>query len=260
MTIGAFTVARHTLWLLSGAAVALVIVLMALIGTAQSASEVPAEVVCEQTEAEFGSLISCTATGPTDSILDWGDGAQLLMGDGLSAEHSPSAVGPVAVTVTSSEGELLATTEVTVHPDLAVTCEYGLPKPVYALAPAIDTTVAPYSYVYLHPDTGEEMYPGDPDYPESVMEMTKLEAQTLGEEPIVGLCSADSAAVAALGGTITWTIDDDWHPARTVIAQRVTPVTQGTWEGVQPIDVAIVAEAHGFEASERIGVYFGGCG
>ncbi len=260
MTIGAFTVARRTVWLVAALAVALAGVLMILIRPADSASDVPAEISCDRSTAEFGSLISCSATGPEGSILDWGDGAQVLVGDGVTATHAPVAVGPVSITTSDQEGTVLAATVVDIAPDLDFSCQHGLPKPVYALAVAPEGAYAPYVYVFLHPDTGQELRPGDADYPQSVMEMSKLEQVQLGEEPVVGLCTAESAAVDSLGGSITWTFDDGWHPARSVTARKVTPASPGNWEGVQPLDVEVVAEAAGYEASERIGVYFGGCG
>ncbi len=38
------------------------------------------------------------------------------------------------------------------------------------------------------------------------------------------------------------------------------PVRPGDADGVQPIEVEILVSVEGFDASERIGVFFGGCG
>ncbi len=82
----------------------------------------------------------------------------------------------------------------------------------------------------------------------------------LGEEPIVGICRTVSAAVDDLGGSTIWTVEDGWHPVREFRSRNITPGTEGDWEGVQPIDVPLTVDVDGYEASERIGVYFGGCG
>jgi hypothetical protein len=44
------------------------------------------------------------------------------------------------------------------------------------------------------------------------------------------------------------------------VARALTPGAPGNWDGVQPIEIKVEIDVLGYEASERRGVYFGGCG
>lgn len=253
-------VASRTLWLMAASAVAVVAVTLLLVRPADSAPEIESTIACEEAGAVHGTPVACTAAGPVDAIIDWGDGSQDLVGEGFAASHAFGSVGPTIVSILDTDGDALAGTSIDITPDLAVTCEQRDIQPVYALAPAIDTSRNPFDYVYLHPETDEPVLPGEAAYPQNLGEVLQMERQVLGHEPAVGLCSAESAVADAFDGTISWTISSDWYDDRVSVTRRITPGTPGDADGVQPIDIQIVVNVEGFEASERIGVFFGGCG
>ncbi len=252
--------AIRTPWPWASVAVALLVAFVVLVRPVNSAPGVASSIVCDTHTTDFDVAVTCSAAGPDDAVIDWGDGSLSPITGGFETTHPFAALGLVDVQLLSHDGDLLASTVISVAPDLSVTCKRGLPQPIYALAPAVDTATAPYDYIYLHPDSGEELRPGDTDYPENLGAMLALDRLVLDEAPVVGLCSAESAAADALDGTITWTVGSDWYPDYVTKTRKLTPGTPGLWDGVQPLDVAIVVEVDGHEASERIGVFFGGCG
>lgn len=246
------------MWLgaaLAGVA-ALVVVFMQAGATSSVGAAAPtATLSCDASALTYGESVHCEARASVDAELQWGDGTTGGLG---AATHTPQTVGALDVQVIA-DGLVLASHTVTVTPDLAIDCDFGLPKGVYELTPAAEGAFLPYDYVYLA-DDGSKIFHGDPDYPQTLRAAMDMTPSILAEEPIVGLCRTVSSALEDLGGSATWTVEDGWYPPRVFHSRNVVPGTQGDWEGVQPIDVTLTVDVDGYEASERIGVYFGGCG
>ncbi len=227
------------------------------VGTSESQAAASAGLECDATQAAFGDPVTCTvSTKDGGIVLRWGDG-QTTEGWGAHT-HAPAAIGPTTITVTHGE-TVLARHTVEIVPDVAIDCDYGLPHNVYELTDGPSATGEPYDYVYLA-DDGTKIFPGDAAYPVGLREILALERSVVEEAPIVGLCRSESAAVDALGGTVTWTVESPWYDDYVTHSRKITPGTPAHWEGVQPIDVTLTVDVDGYEASERIGVYFGGCG
>ncbi|MEM9200711.1 MAG: hypothetical protein AAGC53_03585 [Actinomycetota bacterium] len=255
MTVFGVSLTSRPAWLVSVVVgvVALVVVLLASGVGARAAS---AELECDLASATFGEPITCVVTGDDTVDVRWGDGS---ISTGLGAHvHAPAAVGPVEVTVVDGD-TVLASHLVDITPDIAIECEYGLPHPVYELAEAAPDFRTPYDYVYLA-DDGTKLYPGDATYPTDFYDIIERERAVVEEAPIVGLCSAVSDSLDALDGSVSWMVTSPWYEPKVTMGRRATPGVPGHWEGVQPIDVELRIEINGYEASERIGVYFGGCG
>ena len=211
---------------------------------------------CDAAAITFGETVSCTVTSDDDVDLVWGDGAS---GAGAGQHvHAPVAVGPTTLTVVHGE-TVLASQVLEIVPDVAIDCDYGLPLPVYELAPGPSALGEPYDYVYVDAD-GTKYQPGDAGYPSNLREVLALDRVVADEAPIVGLCRSESAAIDALGGSVVWTVESEWYEPYETKSRKITPGTPAHWDGVQPIDVTLTVDVDGYEASERIGVYFGGCG
>lgn len=244
------------MWLaamLAGVAALVIVIAAAGQGTRAAAS---ATLTCDTTDATYGDTIDCTVESDDEVAIDWGDGTfEVVEG---AASNAPAAVGEVTISVVDDAGAVLASHGVTIVPDLSVECEQGLPLPVYELAPSIGAP-QPYDYVYVAAD-GSKIVPGDADYPSNLGEMLAAERSVVEQAPIVGLCRSVSAAADDLGGSVVWTVESPWYEPYTTKSRNITPGTPAHWDGVQPIDVSIVVDVDGHEASERIGVYFGGCG
>ena len=257
MTVRGVDLPARLLW---GAALAIGVVALAVVFLANGAGRsaaATASITCDADALDFGTELSCDIAAGDDALLHWGDGT--IEPATASTAHAIQAVGPVDVTVTDADGAVLASHGVAITPDLDVECEYGDPKPVYELAPALEGDLREYDYVYLLAD-GTKVVPGDARYPADLYERLDLELSVLGEEPIIGQCTATSLAADALGGHVTYHVQDAWHPETKIRTRKATPGTRGHWDGVQPITVTVVAEADGFQASEQMGVYWGGCG
>lgn len=224
---------------------------------AGSSDDVASSIACDAVTADFGSPVSCTAAGPDDSVVDWGDGTQSAVTD--AGTHLFATLGPTDVNVVGRNGDVLASTSIDISPDFAFSCDYGAVRPVYELSVALDATVAPYDFVYMN-EAGSSLYAGDPGYPDSVVVASKMERATVGHEPRVQSCRVDSAAADALDGTVTWTVTSDWYKPVVTRTKAITPGVPAHWDGVQPIEVHAELNVQGYEASERRGVYFGGCG
>ena len=229
-------------------------------GSQEPVETIPAEIECEATLAEFGAAVACTAAGPVDSHIDWGDGTQTEVGAGFEGSHLFASIGDTVATVVAAEGELLAHATIEIVPDFEVECDLGMVLPVYATTPAAPGSAEPWDYVYLADETGERLYPGDEGYPDGVLAGSRMDKVAIGEAARVRSCRAKSDARDTFGGTATWTVSNEWYDDVVTRTRYLTPGTRGTFEGVQPIDVRIDLEVAGYEASERIGLYFGGCG
>lgn len=238
------------------AAVVALTVLAIVVGTRAAEAGATASLSCDADQAVFGSEVTCTVISDDDVVLDWADGTAAA-GAGDHA-HAPVAVGPTTISVVHGE-TVLASHVVDIVPDVGINCDYGLPHTVYELTEGPNATGEPYDYVYLA-DDGSKILPGDPAYPSNLREILALERSVVEEAPIVGLCRSVSAAVDALGGSVTWTVESPWYEPYTTRSRMITPGTPAHWEGVQPIDVTLAVDVDGYEASERVGVYFGGCG
>lgn len=258
MTVRGIELSSRILWLFAALAgfVALAAVFLQAGSAVSLGSTAPTgSISCDATELTYGQPIGCEVDAPDGAEIHWGDGAVTSAG---AATHTIAAVGTVDVQLAAGS-IVVATHTVEITPDVAIDCEYGLPKTVYELTPALDGAALPYEYVYLAAD-GSKVYPGDDAYPTTLRAAMDQTPSLLGAEPIVGICRTVSAAIDDLGGTTIWTVEDGWHPAREFRSRNITPGTQGDWEGVQPIDVTLTIDVDGHEASERVGVYFGGCG
>lgn len=239
------------------AAAIVVVATLLVTRPAGSSDDVASTVACDAVSADFGSPVACTATGPADSLVDWGDGTQTPIAD--AGTHLFASLGPTDVNVVKDNGDVLASTSIEIVPDFAVTCEFGAIRPVYELTPALDTTVAPYTFVYVS-DNGSPLYPDDAGYPESVVVASKMERVVVENQSRVKSCRVDSAAADTLDGTITWTVSSDWYKPVVTNTRAITPGVPAHWDGVQPIDVHVELDVLGYQASERRGVFFGGCG
>jgi len=221
---------------------------------------VESSVECRGSFAEFGASVSCTASGPSDAMIDWGDGTLTTLGVGFDGSHLFAALGETTVAVVDVAGSTLASTTVDITPDFEVECELGSELPVYATTAALEGSAEPWDYVYVDDESGDHLYPGDVGYPDGVLAASRMEKVVVGESARVRACRATSAAADAFGGTITWTVSNEWYDDVVTKTRYLTPGTRGTFEGVQPIDVRVDLDLDGYEASERIGLYFGGCG
>ena len=269
MTIRGTTFSPRALGLMAFVAAAIVVVATLLVtrpagssdevaATDSAATEsVPSSIACDAIAADFGSPVTCTASGPADALVDWGDGTQSPIAD--AGTHLFASLGTTDVSVVGSSGEALATTSIEIAPDFAFTCEFGAVRPVYELAPALDTTVAPYDFVYLAED-GSSLYPGDADYPSTVVIASKTERSIVANESRVQSCRVASAAADALDGTVTWTVTSEWYNPVVTRTKAITPGVPAQWDGVQPIEIHVELDVQGHTASERRGVFFGGCG
>ena len=258
MTVRGIELPSRVLWLFAALAgvVALGFVFLQAGSNGSVGAEAPTgSLSCDATDLTYGDALTCDAVASVEAELHWGDGSVTV----ADAEtRTIAAVGTVDVQLAAGT-LVLATHTVTISPDVAIDCEYGLPKTVYELTPSLDGAALPYEYVYLAAD-GSKVYPGDDAFPTTLRAAMDETPSLLGEEPIVGICRTVSAAIDDLGGATSWTVEDGWHPAREFRSRNITPGTEGDWEGVQPIDVTLTVDVDGYEASERIGVYFGGCG
>ena len=259
MTVRDAELPSRLLWLfaaLAGFVALAFLFLQAGSGISLGSTAPTGSISCDASDLTYGEPLACDVTAPDDAEIHWGDGTVTAAAG--SAGHTISAVGPTEVRLMAGE-TVLDLHPVTITPDLAMECEFGLPKTVYELTPALRGAALPYDYVYLGAD-GTKLFPGDAGYPTTLRAAMDMQPSILGAEPIVGICRTISAAVDDLGGTTIWTVEDGWHPAREFRSRNITPGTQGDWEGVQPIDVTLTIDVDGYEASERVGVYFGGCG
>jgi len=258
MTIRGTTFSPRALGLMALLAAAIVVVATVLVTRpAGSSDDVASEIACEVTKAEFGDPVDCTVSGPANATVDWGDGTQSPLAE--AGTHLFAALGSTDVRVLGGNGDLLATTSIEIAPDFAFSCEYGTVRPVYELTPALDTTVAPYDFVYIGED-GSSLYPGDTDYPSSIIVASKMERSIVSNESRVQSCRVDSAAADAFDGTITWTVTSEWYKPVVTRTKAITPGVRAHWDGVQPIEVHVELDVLGHAASERVGVFFGGCG
>ena len=256
MTVFGVSLTSRPIWLatvLAGAAALAFVLLAGAVGPRASAG---ASLTCDADALTFGEPLTCMVTGDDDVVLAWGDGVTAT-GAG-SHTHTVVGVGPVTVAVLDDDAAL-ASHVVDITPDIRIDCDLGLPLPVYELAPGPSAAGAPYDYVYVT-DAGTTVAPGDAGYPTNLGEMLAMERVVIDEAPIVGLCRSESAAVDALAGSVTWTVESEWYEPYVTRSRNITPGTPAHWDGVQPIDVTVVVDVDGYEASERVGVYFGGCG
>lgn len=212
-------------------------------------------IACDATEVVYGTPVGCTVDASTGAELHWGDGAR---SPAIAGTHVHATVGDLTVDVVLDD-TVLASHRVAVMPDLVIDCAYGLDFPVYELTASDPGSVQPYDYVYLTED-GRRLRPGDEGYPATIAEVLAAERSVVEEASIVGPCRSESVAADDLEATVTWTIDSAWHPTQTFRSRHATPGTPGKWDGVQPIEVTVTVDIDGHTASERIGVYFGGCG
>ena len=244
------------MWLTVAAAGAVVVV---LVGASAAGSlgraAATASIDCEVMDVTYGEAISCDVDAPADAVLTWPDGTT---GPAVDTTHTIAAVGPLTIEVVHGD-RVLAVQTVTVRPDLAIGCDTRDLEPVYEIVASLDGALHPYDYVYLGTD-GTKLHPGDDAYPANLGEMLATERVVLDEARAVGLCRSVSRALDDLGGTVTWTVESPWYSPYVTTSRHITPGTPAHWDGVQPLDVHVVIDVDGFEASERVGVYFGGCG
>ena len=258
MTVFGISLASRPVWLaaLGTGIVALAAIVVFGANRADSRAAATASLSCDATTLTFGESLSCLVASDDDVTVDWGDGTSSPgAGDHVAV---PAAVGPTTVRVLDGE-TVLARHVVDIVPDISIDCDLGLPLPVYELAAGPSAAGAPYDYVYLD-DGGTKVSPGDAGYPANLGEMLAMERVVVEEAPIVGLCRSESAAVDTLDGSVIWTVESPWYEPYSTTSRNITPGTPAHWDGVQPIDVTVTVDVDGFEASERIGVYFGGCG
>ncbi len=258
MTIRGTTIPPRALGFMGLVAAAIVVVATVLVTRpAGSSDDVASTIACNAVSADFGAPVGCSATGPDDALVDWGDGTQTPIAD--AGTHLFASLGPTDVSVVARNGDTLASTSVDIELDFALRCETGDIWRVYELTPALNTQVAPYDYVYVGAD-GSSMYPGDSDYPATVLAASKLEKVSPEEQPRIGLCTVDSVAADTLDGTVTWTVTSEWYDPVVTRTRSLTPGVPGLWEGVQPVELHVELDVLGYQASERRGVFFGGCG
>ncbi|MEM8709132.1 MAG: hypothetical protein AAGE98_21915, partial [Actinomycetota bacterium] len=150
MTVRGVDLPARLLW---GAALAIGVVALVVVFLANGAGRsaaATASISCDADTLTYGDELTCEITAGDDVLLHWGDGT--IDAATASATRAIQAVGPVEVVVTDADGVVLALDSVTVTPDLHVECEYGDPKPVYELAPALEGALQVYDYVYLLAD------------------------------------------------------------------------------------------------------------
>lgn len=213
----------------------------------QVTSQIDAAIRCVPSEAVYGETVRCEATQGT---IDWGDGHT------GGFEHEVQAVGVIPVTVKDVAGRELASTSVTITPDLSVTCELAAEKNVYKMAPS-DTSPDGWDYVYLHPDTGDHVGPGDPLHP-SDPGLTEWDLVVLGRATEAGECTATSQAADDFDGSFEFTMGSAWEEHSVPFAQ-LTPWSDYHWKGTQPGFINVTVNVNGFEASERQNIFFSGC-
>lgn len=259
MTVFGVSLTGRPFWLAALGAGVVALTAVAVLGAARAdgRATASASLTCDSVALTFGDTLRCTIASDDDVVLDWGDGTSIAEGAGEHAA-APAAVGPTTVRVLAGEN-VLARHVVDIVPDISIDCDLGLPLPVYELAAGPSAAGAPYDYVYLDA-AGAKVFPGDAGYPANLGEMLAMERSVVEEAPIVGLCRSESGAIDALDGSVTWTVESPWYEPYTTKSRNITPGTPAHWDGVQPIDVTVTVDVDGYEASERIGVYFGGCG
>jgi len=214
---------------------------------------------CTTNAAEFGEVIECASNANGAGYeLVWSDGHTSALDEFgvLIDRHAPVAVGVVEVAVVDHDGLSITSTEVTITPDLQVACETGKTKDIYELAPS-NTADDGWDYVYLHPDTGARVLPGNPDHPVDPG-LTSWEAIVVGSAEATGECVASSDAAELFDGSFQFTMGTEWGE-NTVPFDRLTPWSKSHWLGTQPGFIDVTVSVNDQSASERQDVYLSGC-
>ena len=205
----------------------------------------------------YGQSIDCLVSGAdeTKTSIDWGDG-EVTPASAIS--YSPKAVGVVSISLIDNDEVILATSEVQVTPDLKLHCESGDTATVFELV-ASPASESGWDYVYTDLETGMSVYPGDANYPEG-FNLTGFERVAAEEASVTGKCTATSQAGDDLDGDFAMTMTSEWEEARSVPFGYIVPWTSHHWAGTQPGELEATVTVDGLEASERVGIYFSGCG
>ncbi len=205
----------------------------------------------------YGEPIDCLVGGVDESKIsvDWGDGEVTPIS---TASYSPKSVGAVIISLVNNDGAVLATSEVRVKPDLKLHCESADTATVFELV-ASPASESGWDYVYADLATGANTYPGDTSYPEG-FNLAGFERIATEEVSVTGKCTATSQAGEDLDGDFAMTMSSDWEETRSVPFGYIVPWTSHHWAGTQPGELEATVTIEGVEASERIGIYFAGCG
>ena len=151
MTVRGIELPSRVLWLFAALAgvVALGFVFLQAGSNGSVGAEAPSgSLSCDATDLTYGDALTCDAVASVEAELHWGDGTVTVAG---AETRTIAAVGTVDVQLAAGT-LVLATHTVTITPDVAIDCEYGLPKTVYDLTPSLDGAALPYEYVYLAAD------------------------------------------------------------------------------------------------------------
>jgi hypothetical protein len=208
-------------------------------------------------EVTYGEPIICTTIGVDEekTSIDWGDGTSTLANTSV---YSPKAVGAVTVALIAEDGRILASSKSEISPDLILSCETAETSDVFELT-ASSASESGWDYVYTETATGSRSLPGDVGYP-SGFDLTGYERVRSGQANVTGKCTATSQAGDDLDGDYTMTMTSEWEEARSVPFGYIVPWTSHHWAGTQPGELEATVTIDGTEASERVGIYFAGCG
>ncbi len=228
-----------------------------LLGVSGALAQTPDPQIDCTVEVTYGEPIVCSTSGVDEekTSIDWGDGTSTPTS---TSAHSPKAVGAVIIALVAEDGRILASSTSKISPDLVLSCETAETADVYELA-ASSTAESGWDYVYIETATGTQILPGDAGYP-SGFDLTGFERVQSGQADVTGKCTATSQAGEDLDGDFSMTMTSEWEEARSVPFGYIVPWTSHHWAGTQPGELEATVTIDGLEASERIGIYFAGCG
>ncbi|MEM7338651.1 MAG: PKD domain-containing protein [Actinomycetota bacterium] len=185
----------------------------------------------------YGQPVTCTAVDNVNGgVVDWGGGVTTPIPVDGSASHSYTTVGsqtPVLV----HDGVSIPANAVMIEPDLTVSCTGG-GGTVYKLEPG---------WAYARDANG------DP------------EVEPVGGAPGAP-CTANSAALTALGGSATWVVSPTGNASAAGSASGSGASFSGAeccqfaWAGVQPAQIAFTITVNGRAVNRSTPMYLSGCG